>query len=97
MALESHTFGSYKIDSREVFYDTNLSYALVNLRSVVSECQKVGSRLESYHKATSLTLMIQVSSQGLLINKFDFFFLLFDLVFSQLFCSGYLLLKSLVD
>ncbi|PRQ50696.1 putative adenylylsulfatase [Rosa chinensis] len=36
MALESHSFGSYKIDSREVFYDTNLSDALVNLRSVVS-------------------------------------------------------------
>ncbi|KAM5582900.1 hypothetical protein ABKV19_003018 [Rosa sericea] len=35
MALESYTFGSYKIDSREVFYNTNLSYALVNLRPVV--------------------------------------------------------------
>ncbi|PRQ34886.1 putative adenylylsulfatase [Rosa chinensis] len=35
MALESYTFGPYKIDSREVFYNTNLSYALVNMRPVV--------------------------------------------------------------
>ncbi|KAM5582898.1 hypothetical protein ABKV19_003016 [Rosa sericea] len=35
MALESYTFGPYKKDSREVFYNTNLSYALVNLRPVV--------------------------------------------------------------
>lgn len=35
MALEQFTFGPYKIDSREVFYSTHLSYALVNLRPVV--------------------------------------------------------------
>ncbi|XP_004294855.1 PREDICTED: bis(5'-adenosyl)-triphosphatase-like isoform 1 [Fragaria vesca subsp. vesca] len=108
MALESYNFGPYKIDSREVFYNTNLSYALVNLRPVVPghiliwfelKCcsglskalfcswklrevkrfvdltvdetsdlwltaQKVGSRLESYHKATSLTLTIQDGPQA---------------------------------
>ncbi|PRQ36605.1 hypothetical protein RchiOBHm_Chr4g0393461 [Rosa chinensis] len=31
MALESYTFGPYKIGSREVFYNANLLYALVNL------------------------------------------------------------------
>ncbi|XP_004294856.1 PREDICTED: bis(5'-adenosyl)-triphosphatase-like isoform 2 [Fragaria vesca subsp. vesca] len=81
MALESYNFGPYKIDSREVFYNTNLSYALVNLRPVVPvkrfvdltvdetsdlwlTAQKVGSRLESYHKATSLTLTIQDGPQA---------------------------------
>ncbi|XP_062016085.1 bifunctional bis(5'-adenosyl)-triphosphatase/adenylylsulfatase FHIT-like [Rosa rugosa] len=91
MALESYTFGPYKIDSREVFYNTNLSYALVNMRPVVPghvlvcprrevkrfadltvdetsdlwiTAQKVGSRLESYHKATSLTLTIQDGPQA---------------------------------
>ncbi|KAM1995458.1 hypothetical protein ACFX15_028505 [Malus domestica] len=119
MASESFKFGPYNIDSREVFYSTKLSYALVNLRPLVpvsneygcqrkgvsvfrsglekeesfiqldfgSErifcgtkmrevkrfvdltadetsdlwitAQKVGSRLESYHKASSLTLAIQ--------------------------------------
>ncbi|PRQ34888.1 putative bis(5'-adenosyl)-triphosphatase [Rosa chinensis] len=81
MALESYTFGPYKKDSREVFYSTSLSYALVNLRPVVPvkrfadltvdetsdlwiTAQKVGSRLESYHKATSLTFGIQDGPQA---------------------------------
>ncbi|XP_050140717.1 bifunctional bis(5'-adenosyl)-triphosphatase/adenylylsulfatase FHIT [Malus sylvestris] len=86
MASESFKFGPYNIDSREVFYSTKLSYALVNLRPLVPgnvlvcprrevkrfvdltadetsdlwiTAQKVGSRLESYHKASSLTLAIQ--------------------------------------
>ncbi|ONH99591.1 hypothetical protein PRUPE_6G037600 [Prunus persica] len=63
MALEQFTFGPYKIDSREVFYSTHLSYALVNLRPVVP-AQKVGSRLETYHKASSLTLTIQDGPQA---------------------------------
>jgi bis(5'-adenosyl)-triphosphatase len=29
---EQYRFGPYKIDSREVFYSTSLSYAMVNLR-----------------------------------------------------------------
>nr|XP_028955371.1 bifunctional bis(5'-adenosyl)-triphosphatase/adenylylsulfatase FHIT [Malus domestica] len=86
MASESFKFGPYNIDSREVFYSTKLSYALVNLRPLVPghvlvcprrevkrfvdltadetsdlwiTAQRVGSRLESYHKASSLTLAIQ--------------------------------------
>ncbi|TQE04621.1 hypothetical protein C1H46_009814 [Malus baccata] len=35
MASESFKFGPYNIDSREVFYSTKLSYALVNLRPLV--------------------------------------------------------------
>ncbi|XP_050370680.1 bifunctional bis(5'-adenosyl)-triphosphatase/adenylylsulfatase FHIT-like [Argentina anserina] len=91
MALESYTFGPYKKDNREVFYSTNLSYALVNLRPIVPghvliiprrevkrfadltvdettdlwiTAHKIGSRLESYHKATSLTFGIQDGPQA---------------------------------
>lgn len=32
MDLEYYTFGPYKIDAREVFYTTPLSYVMVNLR-----------------------------------------------------------------
>ncbi|KAL0436637.1 UNVERIFIED_CONTAM: Bifunctional bis(5'-adenosyl)-triphosphatase/adenylylsulfatase FHIT [Sesamum radiatum] len=35
MESESYTFGPYKISAKEVFYSTQLSYALVNLRPVV--------------------------------------------------------------
>ncbi|XP_057247636.1 bifunctional bis(5'-adenosyl)-triphosphatase/adenylylsulfatase FHIT [Beta vulgaris subsp. vulgaris] len=35
MELEPFTFGPYKIDSKEVFYSTNLSYAMVNLRPLL--------------------------------------------------------------
>ncbi|WCJ34902.1 Bis(5'-adenosyl)-triphosphatase [Euphorbia peplus] len=83
MSSESpYMFGPYGIDSKEVFYSTHLSFALVNLRPVVPVCprrqvkrfvdlsadevtdlwsaaQKIGSRLESYHQATSLTFTIQ--------------------------------------
>ncbi|KAJ4837959.1 hypothetical protein Tsubulata_015678 [Turnera subulata] len=85
-AAQSFTFGPYKIDPKEVFYSTHLSYAMVNLRPLVPghvlvcprrevkrfvdlsadetgdlwlTAQKVGSRLESFHKATSLTFAIQ--------------------------------------
>ncbi|KAM1653338.1 hypothetical protein ACFX15_005551 [Malus domestica] len=131
MSSESFKFGPYKIDGRGVFYSTNLSFAMVNLRPLVpghilsfalkvnfvlgservlvfrsgsekeesfirldfwSEtvfcgtkmrevkrfgdltadetsdlwitAQKVGSRLESYHKASSLTLAIQDGPQA---------------------------------
>lgn len=30
-----YKFGPYKIDAKEVFYSTNLSYALVNLRPLL--------------------------------------------------------------
>lgn len=35
MSTECYKFGPYKIDSKEVFYSTALSYAMVNLRPVV--------------------------------------------------------------
>ncbi|XP_022859204.1 bifunctional bis(5'-adenosyl)-triphosphatase/adenylylsulfatase FHIT-like isoform X2 [Olea europaea var. sylvestris] len=35
MDSESYMFGPYKIDLKQVFYSTQLSYALVNLRPVV--------------------------------------------------------------
>ncbi|KDP45662.1 hypothetical protein JCGZ_17269 [Jatropha curcas] len=87
MSTDYYKFGPYKIDPKEVFYSTSLSYALVNLRPVVPVCprrevkrfaeltadetsdlwlaaQKIGSRLESHHKATSLTLTIQDGPQA---------------------------------
>ncbi|KAL5810476.1 hypothetical protein ACOSQ4_027044 [Xanthoceras sorbifolium] len=95
MSLDHYTFGPYKIDSKEVFYSTHLSYAMVNLRpllpghilfcknyNVLREvkrfvdltadetsdlwltAQKVGSQLECYHKASSLTLAIQDGPQA---------------------------------
>ncbi|XP_015874797.3 bifunctional bis(5'-adenosyl)-triphosphatase/adenylylsulfatase FHIT [Ziziphus jujuba] len=35
MATEEYTFGPYKIDNKEVFYSTQLSYAMVNLRPLL--------------------------------------------------------------
>ncbi|XP_038876563.1 bifunctional bis(5'-adenosyl)-triphosphatase/adenylylsulfatase FHIT isoform X2 [Benincasa hispida] len=35
MASDHYTFGRYKIDPKEVFYCTTLSYAMVNLRPLV--------------------------------------------------------------
>ncbi|KAG2672762.1 hypothetical protein I3843_13G050700 [Carya illinoinensis] len=35
MSSESYTFGPYKIPHEEVFYSSQLSYAMVNLRPVV--------------------------------------------------------------
>ncbi|KAI3508002.1 hypothetical protein L1887_23001 [Cichorium endivia] len=35
MEAEHYKFGPYKIDQKEVFYSTNLSYALVNLRPLL--------------------------------------------------------------
>ncbi|XP_010553789.1 PREDICTED: bifunctional bis(5'-adenosyl)-triphosphatase/adenylylsulfatase FHIT [Tarenaya hassleriana] len=86
-----YTFGPYKIDPREVFYATRLSYAMVNLRPLLPghvlvcprhhvqrfvdltadetsdlwlTAQKVGSRLETFHKASSLTFAIQDGPQA---------------------------------
>ncbi|KAL5743878.1 hypothetical protein ACOSQ2_026994 [Xanthoceras sorbifolium] len=99
MSLDHYTFGPYKIDSKEVFYSTHLSYAMVNLRPLLPgtlschahsnlcflllrevkrfvdltadetsdlwlTAQKVGSQLECYHKASSLTLAIQDGPQA---------------------------------
>jgi bis(5'-adenosyl)-triphosphatase len=85
-AEEVYYFGPYKIEKNEVFFTTELSFALVNLRPVVPghvlvcpkrlvkrfadltaeettdlwlSAQKVGSKLESHLKASSLTLTIQ--------------------------------------
>ncbi|KAG5376249.1 hypothetical protein IGI04_040845 [Brassica rapa subsp. trilocularis] len=87
----SFVFGPYKIDPREVFYATPLSYAMVNLRPLLPghvlvcprrlmprftdltadetsdlwlTAQKVGSRIETFHNATSLTLAIQDGPQA---------------------------------
>ncbi|XP_028065790.1 bifunctional bis(5'-adenosyl)-triphosphatase/adenylylsulfatase FHIT isoform X3 [Camellia sinensis] len=91
MNSELYTFGPYKITPKEVFYSTDLCFAMVNLRPVVPghvlvcprrevkrfvdltaeetvdmwlTAQKVGSRLENYHKASSLTLTIQDGPQA---------------------------------
>ncbi|XP_027112921.1 bifunctional bis(5'-adenosyl)-triphosphatase/adenylylsulfatase FHIT isoform X2 [Coffea arabica] len=91
MDTETYAFGPYKIDPKEVFYSTHLSYAMVNLRPLLPghvlvcprrevkrfvdltadetsdlwlTAQKVGSQLESYHKASSLTFAIQDGPQA---------------------------------
>ncbi|XP_042030566.1 bifunctional bis(5'-adenosyl)-triphosphatase/adenylylsulfatase FHIT-like [Salvia splendens] len=91
MESESFTFGPYKIDPKEVFYSTQLSYAMVNSRPLLPghvlicprrdvkrfidltgdetsdlwlTAQKIGRQLESYHKASSLTLVIQDGPQA---------------------------------
>ncbi|XP_062171659.1 bifunctional bis(5'-adenosyl)-triphosphatase/adenylylsulfatase FHIT isoform X2 [Alnus glutinosa] len=91
MSSEHYTFGPYKIRHDEVFYSTQLSFAMVNLRPVVPghvlvcprrevkrfvdltadeisdlwlTAQKVGSQLEHYHKASSLTFTIQDGPQA---------------------------------
>ncbi|KAM6597643.1 hypothetical protein CsatA_008167 [Cannabis sativa] len=35
MAMDSYKFGPYKIDDKEVFFKSHLSYAMVNLRPVL--------------------------------------------------------------
>lgn len=35
MEADKYTFGPYKIDNKEVFYSSNLSYAMVNLRPLL--------------------------------------------------------------
>ncbi|XP_023895288.1 bifunctional bis(5'-adenosyl)-triphosphatase/adenylylsulfatase FHIT isoform X2 [Quercus suber] len=60
---EHYMFGPYKIHQNEVFYSTQLSYAFVNLRPAVP-AQKIGSQLECYHKASSLTFTIQDGPQA---------------------------------
>ncbi|XP_047965063.1 bifunctional bis(5'-adenosyl)-triphosphatase/adenylylsulfatase FHIT-like isoform X2 [Salvia hispanica] len=91
METESFTFGPYKIDPRGVFYSTQFSYAMVNLRPLVPghvlvcprrdvkrfvdltadetsdlwlTAQKIGRQIESYHKASSLTVNIQDGPQA---------------------------------
>ncbi|KAL2990564.1 hypothetical protein AAZX31_11G209700 [Glycine max] len=84
MAAEDYTFGPYKIHHTEVFYSTNLSYAMFLHVLICSKrevkrfvdltadetsdlwltAQKVGKQLESYHKASSLTLAIQDGPQA---------------------------------
>ncbi|KAG5219515.1 bis(5'-adenosyl)-triphosphatase [Salix suchowensis] len=80
-ATESYQFGRYKIDPKEVFYSTYLSYAMVNLRPLLPvkrfvdltadetsdlwfTAKKVGSQLERFHSATSLTFAIQDGPQA---------------------------------
>ncbi|KAK4782062.1 hypothetical protein SAY86_016164 [Trapa natans] len=87
MASDHYTFGPYKINPKEVFYSTQLSYAMVNLRPLLPgitfspfsgrevkrfvdltaeetsdlwfSAKNVGSQLEIFHKASSLTFTIQ--------------------------------------
>ncbi|CAN0876828.1 Bifunctional bis(5'-adenosyl)-triphosphatase/adenylylsulfatase FHIT, partial [Linum grandiflorum] len=78
---QSYAFGPYKIHQKEVFYSTDHSYAMVNLRPLLPvkrfgdltaaetsdlwlTAQKVGSQLELFHKATSLTFAIQDGPQA---------------------------------
>ncbi|KAL3565906.1 hypothetical protein D5086_033952 [Populus alba] len=80
-STESYQFGPYKIDPKEVFYSTHLSYAMVNLRPLLPVkrfvdltadetsdlwfmAKKVGSQLEKFHSATSLTFAIQDGPQA---------------------------------
>ncbi|XP_050942339.1 bifunctional bis(5'-adenosyl)-triphosphatase/adenylylsulfatase FHIT isoform X1 [Cucumis melo] len=90
-ASDHYTFGRYKIDPKEVFYCTTLSYAMVNLRPLLPgnvlvcpkrevqrfadltadetcdlwlAAQRVGQKLELYHKASSLTFAIQDGPQA---------------------------------
>ncbi|TYK11419.1 bis(5'-adenosyl)-triphosphatase isoform X1 [Cucumis melo var. makuwa] len=104
-ASDHYTFGRYKIDPKEVFYCTTLSYAMVNLRPLlpgqmanvtdtqifglqgpisinclkltdrsypfrctiywkILGAQRVGQKLELYHKASSLTFAIQDGPQA---------------------------------
>ncbi|KAG2669766.1 hypothetical protein I3760_14G049300 [Carya illinoinensis] len=58
MSSEFYTFGPHKISHTGVFYTTQLSFAMVNLRPV-APAQRVGGMLECYHKASSLTFTIQ--------------------------------------
>ncbi|WJX31139.1 bis(5'-adenosyl)-triphosphatase [Trifolium repens] len=75
MAAQDYTFGPYKIHHTEVFYSTDLSYAMREVKRFVDltadetsdlwlTAQKVGRQLESYHKASSLTLAIQDGPQA---------------------------------
>ncbi|KAK4370275.1 hypothetical protein RND71_009750 [Anisodus tanguticus] len=41
MEADSYMFGPYKIDNKEVFYSTGLSYALVNLRPLLPGMREV--------------------------------------------------------
>ncbi|PRQ37407.1 hypothetical protein RchiOBHm_Chr4g0402251 [Rosa chinensis] len=66
MALEPYSFGSYEINNREVFYDTNLSYALVNLRSVVSGIQiMAGSSNTEAHTGWTMLNILHVCTSTL--------------------------------
>ncbi|KAH9679236.1 Bis(5'-adenosyl)-triphosphatase [Citrus sinensis] len=73
MSIEYYQFGPHKIDARDVFYTTPLSFVMVNLRPVLPAdeicdlwltARKVGRQLEVYHKASSLTLNIQDGPQA---------------------------------
>uniref|UniRef100_A0A3B6KG48 HIT domain-containing protein n=1 Tax=Triticum aestivum TaxID=4565 RepID=A0A3B6KG48_WHEAT len=66
MEASAYKFGPYRIDAREVFHATPLSYAMVNLRPLLPgvTAKEVGVRLEQYHKASSLTFAIQDGPQA---------------------------------
>ncbi|KAK9691356.1 hypothetical protein RND81_09G191900 [Saponaria officinalis] len=49
MESEAYTFGPYKIDLKEVFYSTGLSYAMVNLRPLLP-----GHRLISFYSGQTM-------------------------------------------
>ncbi|AQK79123.1 Bifunctional bis(5'-adenosyl)-triphosphatase/adenylylsulfatase FHIT [Zea mays] len=71
----SYKFGPYKIDAREVFHATPLSYAMREVKRFADlssdeisdlwvTAKEVGARLEQYHKASSLTFAIQDGPQA---------------------------------
>ncbi|KAH9648493.1 Bis(5'-adenosyl)-triphosphatase [Citrus sinensis] len=90
MSIEYYQFGPHKIDAKDVFYTTPLSFVMVNLRPVLPvkrfadltadeicdlwlTARKVGRQLEVYHKASSLTLNIQLDvKEKELKKKLDF-------------------------
>uniref|UniRef100_A0A7N0TI67 Bis(5'-adenosyl)-triphosphatase n=1 Tax=Kalanchoe fedtschenkoi TaxID=63787 RepID=A0A7N0TI67_KALFE len=56
MASELYAFGPYKISQNEVFYSTQLSYAMVNLRPVVPVLLTPSDSVGSYSRCTQLVL-----------------------------------------
>ncbi|KAG6392229.1 hypothetical protein SASPL_146442 [Salvia splendens] len=57
METESFTFGPYKIDPRGVFYTTQFSYAMVNLRPLVPGFLGLESVCLCYHEFYDLLLL----------------------------------------
>ena len=49
METGSFTFGPYKIDAKEVFHSTNLSYAMVNLRPLLPGSLFILSNAHFHH------------------------------------------------
>ncbi|KAI5679836.1 hypothetical protein M9H77_01063 [Catharanthus roseus] len=65
METEYYKFGPYKIDPKEVFYSTDLSYAMVNLRPVVpGNCSLLNLRRNAAKCHILFDLCMYISSVG---------------------------------